>query len=216
MNFERNVFLKLFLISKLSEPRALVSNPDELASSEFSYLANGIFKLQMNESDFFKRISNRFIETSKNATNFYKELAARRIAIIEFCSSIEFFRNSFFKGAKDMNELFYVMDTKLNTFYLEFNTPSLNFFLHRLRELSLRVFEAGLRQNWNELASELVKRPIQESYIDFEDVYPVFFSIFLVQVLAIVIFFLELLFQKISSRFEQKLCKKSKIMRTNV
>ena len=130
----------------------------------------------------------------------YKNLSSEKIVIVVSCSAI----NEFFEGSTNDSsekfEYYYMLDEPFNSYYLKMLMPSYSLFYHRLQELSLRVFESGIKKGYTPY-NPVNDRPrfeelnVYESadyFLVLADIIPVFYLLGFGLAAAILAFLMEI------------------------
>lgn len=122
-----------------------ITTMEELIGGDYFFYADKIFTLQLNESEYYQRMSPRITIMEKIGFDF-KNLSSQNTAIILMCSLIDAFLDDTIEGyGRNAGTFYYKLDEKFNSFYLKFPLARYTFFSERLQEMSLRIFESGVK-----------------------------------------------------------------------
>lgn len=133
-----------------------LSSINELINGNYSFYVSKSFSAQLGESDYYSEINKKIILHQIDFINVFdfKYISSQNIAIIDSCKLIDvLLNNPAYSSSLDESaaEYYYKLDEKFNTHYLEFPTSKKSFFMNRLQEFSLRIFESGLKQLWSKI-----------------------------------------------------------------
>lgn len=139
------------IISLISESRfgTKITTVDGLLNSNYSIYGTKIFLRQINSSDYYRRLEPKLVGLTSVINPKFKDLASRKISIIQSCSSIDHLLKGVDLNIRTENiTVYYKLDEKLNVFYLRYPTALGTWFLEKFQDLSSRLFESGLKQAW--------------------------------------------------------------------
>jgi hypothetical protein len=140
------------LISLIHEPmfEPKINSIDEMTAIYHKFTTEIIFNALKIESELHSKIKDMKITSYDEFLSLnFEELAADNTILIYGCDFIE----AVFDGRKalksgQIDDFYYVLPEKLFTSYETLLTGKLSKFNERLNEISLRVFESGIRQHW--------------------------------------------------------------------
>lgn len=172
-----------------------ITTIDEMLRGNYSYLANRVFEFRSNESDHYKRMEANIKFTTYFSFDF-KNLSSSNVVLIEKCS---FFAPDT-ESSENLQEFYYILEEKFQTFYAELFTAYPSFFVQRLREISLKVFESSIKTAWIEtkpyVSRKLMKEreyyENEEYFLKLPDLTLVFYLLLIGLFLSSVIFLAEL------------------------
>ena len=128
-----------------------ITTIEELIDDDYSFIVDKTFVGHLNGSEYYQRMSSRIVKYL-DETDFMncKNLSSQNIVIIAPCSFIIHFLEQIPKGTNQQSVLdfYYKLEEQFNCYYLELLMPYPSFFLNRLQELSLIVFESGIKKAW--------------------------------------------------------------------
>lgn len=124
---------------------------EELINGDYSFYVSKLFVAHLDGSDYYQRMGPRVVKELDTMKLNYSHLASDNIAIVESCSLIDLV---FYELHVDKNfhyrtaDFYYKLDEKFANFYLHVLAAPFTFFRQRLQELSLRLFENGIKNFW--------------------------------------------------------------------
>lgn len=192
------------LISLISEPHfgSKISTIDEMIERFQNYKITRGFGRLLLESNFYPNmemassydvqdlITGRDIETSSmNGTVFMVK-----------CDSADYVMN--LPESTELRSFFYILPQKFYSTYENYLTSRSSPFNKRLNEISLKVFETGIRHHWEDLSpkAQRVIESLNGNMLQLNDLFGVFYIFGICLSIAIIVFFMELLQFRLSDR----------------
>ena len=180
--------------------REKILTVDEMLKGDYRYYVDAAFRNQMNESDYLEQMSPNIIQSDFKKNVSYEYLASSKVVIVESCATIDYFLNV--DSHLGANNYYYKLDEKFVSFYLEIVMNPETYFYQQLQEHSLRVFESGIKKAWTELnpaidqisfrRKEIVDSSNYEYMLNFNDITPAFYLLFIGLALSTICFFIEI------------------------
>ena len=207
---------------------AKISTTNELINSKYLFHVSDIFEFDMHVSDAYLKMKPKIIKVYQDYDVFnlnFKQLAADKIAVVETCSLLDEILSKR-SSAKDKysSKYYYKLDEKFSSFYLKFPIPMKTFFHEKLEELSLRVFESGIKYQWNtDIASKTTKNAKSsnsKNLTNLNKILPAFYLLLIGLISSAFTFVLEIFwndflrhlkFRNISNSLINRTCKKRKM-----
>lgn len=163
------------LISLLSVSRngTRITTVNELMEGNYHFLYDRMYFLMITEKDLQYSVLN--VSTVIKETEIresHKSMAEQNNALIIRCDTAH---DLIYSGNHEYNlskpsDYFYILPEKLLTTYGSYMTGRFSPFTERLEEISLEIFESGIKQHWKTLLQKLTDRiDLDLSYILNED-----------------------------------------------
>ena len=122
------------------------------------------------------------------------------------CSRLKYVLSGYlheFTPGTEAVKFYYMLDAKFSTFYLNLPVSRFSYFQQRLQELSLKIFESGIRQRWTtknpfEDAQARKEREYYENeeyFLNLKDLTPAFYLLALGLTISAMTFLFEILWQ---------------------
>jgi hypothetical protein len=199
------------LISLLTVSRngTRISTVNEMMHSDYNYVSDKLFHLSILQYQPQSSVTAKFYVDNyvyvTEALN-YKEKADNNSVLIVRCDYAHdiFYTENYKFGHGKPSDYYYILPEKFFTLYETLATGRYSPFTERFAELSLRIFESGIRQHWKTLLHKLTDEIdlkqisiIKEDYmLKMGDLKYVFYIGGCGLLLASIVFVLELLCHK--------------------
>ena len=202
------------LISMIADPRygTKITTIDELISSNYSFYADPVFRSHLRSSNQYSKIESRIVGYLTFDDFSFKKFSSENIAIIQLCSRLNYILSGLLDKVtveNEATEFYYMLDAKFSTFYLNLPVSRFSYFQQRLQELSLRIFESGIRQRWTaknpfEDAQARKEREYYENeeyFLNLKDLTPAFYLLVLGLTFSAIYFLLEIFWRDFLKKF---------------
>lgn len=197
------------LVSLLTVARngTRISTVDELIKGDFNFFTDPTYYDIVNKLDLNNPIRSKLHKDS--SSNFKIDIAAKHAnnsVLITRCSYIHdmvYTANTKYEGQQPL-DLFYILPEKLFAFYETLMTGRYSPFADRFEEISLRIFESGIKQHWTTLlrkfTDQIDLKEIaiikEEHLLKLDDLKYVFYLCGFGLFGALIVFFAELIHHK--------------------
>ena len=202
------------VISMIADPRygTKITTIDELISSNYSFYASSVFLKYFSTSSDYVELKSRTVGFLSGHDLSFKKFSYENIAIIELCSRLDFILSGLMDKVTAENEaieFYYMLDAKFSTFYLNLPLSFFSYFQQRLQDLSLRIFESGIRQRWTaknpfEDAQARQERRYYENeeyFLNLKDLTPAFYLLALGLTISAMTFLFEIFWRDFLKNF---------------
>ena len=208
------------LISLLTVSRngTRITTVNEMMEGNYHFMYDRMYFLMITEGDLANSVKNisNIIKEKEIQTN-HKSMAEHNNALVIRCDTAHdliYSRNYEYNLSKP-SDYFYILPEKLLTMSESYMTGRFSPFTERLEEISLQVFESGIKQHWKTLMQKLtdqidldVSYFLNEDYmLKINDLKYVFFIYGIGLLIALAIFLFELIvhkyYEKISQEFRK-------------
>lgn len=191
-----------------SNERSKITTIEKLIDGDYSFRVDVTFVVQLNGSEYYQKMNSRIV-AYLDVTDFlnYKNLSSQKVVIIAPCSIISYFLEENPSGNNEsVRNFYYKLEEQFNSYYLELMMPYPSFFLNRLQELSLIVFESGIKKAWTQTnpvrdTQKFVESNISQNadyFLILSDIAPVFYVLGGGLALSAFVFLLEIFWHNFS------------------
>lgn len=136
------------LISLISEPHygKKIKTVDEMISRKYHFMVDMYAHAIMDESEIYSNMKTTKLEYNSLATDLsYEESAVRGVAFIVNCDFIELLNRT---EKSKFNEFYFTLPQKFISTYEHILSSRYSPFNQILNNISLKIFETGIRQHW--------------------------------------------------------------------
>lgn len=177
-----------------------ITSFDDLTRSDYSFYVSRHFISLLNGSEYYRKIEPYIVKHLDHLELNYKQLAINKIAIIEKCSLLDDIMingDHYFEKNELPRMFFYKLDEKFDSFYLKFPMSAYTFFHQKLQEMSLKVFESGIKKAWtNDKTIDHEHDKTEGKYfMNLIDLLPAFYLLGLGLVLSSIAFLCEIMWK---------------------
>ena len=176
-----------------------ISTIDEMLSKYRNYYSDKIFNLTINETGLYHNMSIKTLEYHELATFDLDKLSKKEVVLIIKCDVAESLVK---EQVSTIHDCFYILPEKFFTTFEKFVTGRYSPFNAKLNELSLKVFESGIRQFWlTFLGRQYDKNSAmnifenEDSLLKLDDFFGVFVIYGICLAISSIVFFLEILWR---------------------
>jgi hypothetical protein len=194
-----NAYQSLIISSMTSSREGIrFKSIEQLFSSDLKLKVSRIVYRTFQESGEFSSLVSR-MEIGSGTITDWKKLATQNYAVILRCDMANLVMNS--AQSKNAGEYFYMLSDKILPFYEEFPVSERSPFVDMLQKYHNYVFESGIRQYWMETlkTDKKAKHDREERFIkneeyllSMDDVYGVFYILFIGYVISVCVVLLEI------------------------
>jgi hypothetical protein len=165
-NAYQSILISL-LVSSRNDTR--IATVDEMLQGDYNYLADAFFYLNMKKH----HQNSSMTKTLQLASNSYEpgmfDFEATSINNTVLVMRCDYANEMFYTDNNEFehgnpSDYYYILQEKLFTLYQTIRTTRLSPFTERLEDISMRIFESGIKQHWNTLLHKLT------DYIDLEQI----------------------------------------------
>ena len=203
-------YYQSLMISSITEPHfePRIKTIDEMLVKHKLYLVEKLFNRTIFNLDLFPTMERTvFGNVTLNQLDFKVSADIGTVLIVRCDMAEAMFKGFLWSNPSVIKNFYYMLPQTCFNFYEKYSLSVLSPFEKRLNEISLKIFETGIKQHWKTLMMENVRTnylhrknsdlPIEYDFMNLKDLAGIFYLCSIFMFLATVVFVVELLWHRL-------------------